>query len=209
MIGRISITERIYESVKTRILSGSFASGARIEANDIANAERVSPTPVRNALNRLVGAGYLVSHSNEGFYAPLLTEQDLRDLYDCCAALLGLAISRAPRRQKRAHASIEIEAADIDVPLRTERVFLNIMALSGNRSLYRLFEHASSRLRPVRAVEASWIGDREKELARIRVALEARNLEDLAQHINAYHRRRLRYVARVIARLASQDTGSA
>jgi len=178
----------------------AFPPGARIEANEIAAADGVSPTPVRNALKRLAGAGFIVSHSNEGFFAPSCTEQGLRDLYDCCAELLGLAIRRAARARRRAKpVAIEDDDADEETALRTERILFAVMSICANRRLLAIFSDVSLRLRPARLLEGRWIAHRNAELNRIAGVLERRDFEELDRLIGAYYRRRLRYVSKIVA----------
>lgn len=193
-----------------RVLSGAIAPGTRIEANEIAVADGVSPTPVRNALNRLVGAGILVSQSNEGFFVPHCTERDLRDLYDCSAALLGLAIARAANAQTQSKAITAEDAVASDgIELRTDAMFRKIMSLCANKRLLGMLADISLRLRPVRLLEGEWIANRGVELQRLQHALGAFELSELDRLVSAYHRRRIRLAPRIIARMQDRETLSA
>ena len=185
-----------------RVLTGAFAPGARIDVNEIAAADGVSPTPVRNALNRLVGAGLLVSHSNEGFFAPLITEQDLRDLYEASAALLSLAISRrAIARSPPAPVPSDGAQSGLTFEQRTDAAFRRIMLSCGNMKLCGAFAHISLRLTPARLLEGEWIANRNGELGRIVKAYDAGDLSRLDQLITNYHRRRIRFAPKIVARL--------
>lgn len=202
MVGRISITESTYRTLTERVLSGAIPPGARIDANEIAATDGVSPTPVRNALNRLVGAGLLVSHSNEGFFVPHCTERDVRDLYDCSAALLGLAIARGANARMRSKAITDQDAVVSDgIELWTEATFRKIMSLCANKRLFGALADINLRLRPVRLLEGEWIANRGDELQRIQQALAAVELSALDRLVDAYHRRRIRLVARIVARM--------
>lgn len=207
MAGRISITENTYRTLTERVLSGAIPPGARVDANEIAAADGISPTPVRNALNRLVGAGLLVSHSNEGFFVPYCTEQDLRDLYDSSAALLGLAIARSANARTLSKTVPAQDAiADGSIELRTETAFRQIMSLCANRRLCGALADISLRLRPVRLLEGEWIANRDAELRRILHAFEAPDLSELNRLINAYYGRRIRLAPRIIARMQDRET---
>lgn len=206
MAGRISVTERTYRALTERILSGAILPGARVDANVIAEESGVSPTPVRNALNRLVGAGLLVSQSNEGFFVPLCTEQDLRDLHNCCAEMLGLAIAGAVNSRKRTMATAMDDVKDsADIVIRTETTFYTIMSLCSNRYMRRVFADINARLRPARRLEGNWIANQHSELLRINKACEASDLADLAQRIDAYHRRRVRLAPKIVAHMHECD----
>lgn len=207
MSGRTSITESMYRTLMERVVSGAIPPGARIEANEIAASDGVSPTPVRNALYRLAGAGFIVSQANEGFFAPLHSEQELRDLYDSCAALLGLAITRAANARPLPAASFDRALTEECIELRTESAFQEIMALCANNRLCRAFADASLQLRPFRLLEGEWIANRNAELRRILLAFEALDLSELDRLVTAYHRRRIRLIARIIARMQIVKSG--
>lgn len=189
-----------------RILSGALPPGARIDANEIAAADGISPTPVRHALNRLVGAGFLVSQSNEGFFVPACAEQDLRDLYDCCAALLALAVARAANAQRRAkRTAITDTNVDGGIVLQTEAAFHAIMSVCANKRLRDTFADVNIRLRPVRILESDWIANQRAELRRIRQAYEACEFAELDRLVRAYHRRRIRLAPMIVARMREHE----
>lgn len=206
MVGRISVTESTYRTLTERILSGVLPPGARIDANEIAAADGVSATPVRNALNRLVGAGLLVSHSNEGFFVPPCSEHDLRDLYDCCAAMLSLAVARTANNQKRAK-PVAIRDASVDgsIERQTEITFQAIMSLGANKTLGAAFAAVNIRLRPARILECDCIGNQDAELRRIRQTYEESDLTELDRLINVYHRRRIRLVPKITERMQARE----
>lgn len=190
-----------------RILTGAFAPGERIDVNEIAAADGVSPTPVRNALYRLAGAGLLLSHSNEGFFVPHCSEQDLRDLYDGSSALLGIAIGRALNaRTPPKRTALNAVRADESIEVRTEAALRDIMFLCANRCLCGSFADVALRLRPFRPLEENWIANREAELRRILQAHETFDFSALGRLIDAYHRRRIRLAARIIARRLDRET---
>ncbi|WP_375208130.1 GntR family transcriptional regulator [Hyphococcus sp.] len=206
MTGRRSITEIAYDKLTDTILSGALAPGARLDANVIAAREGVSPTPIRCALNRLVGAGLLISHAKEGFFTPACTEQDLRDAYESVAALLGLAISSAEAAPRKKARKPDIATANEDaVALRTERAFRDIMALCGNRRLLHAFDSVNPHLRPARHLEMHWIPNAPSELGRICEARDSLDFAELKKRIDAYHRRRIRLVREIVAHMHASD----
>nr|GGH94615.1 GntR family transcriptional regulator [Aquisalinus luteolus] len=191
-----------------RVLTGAFSPGSRIDVNEIAARDGVSPTPVRNALNRLVGAGLIVSQSNEGFFAPYLSEQELREFYDASAALLGLAIARGPGAKKSPAPSPTTPAhEEHTLRQRTEAAFLEIMHLGNNGRLSAALADIALRLRPVRAHESALIANGEAELRRILQAHGACDYTELDRLIGAYHRRRIRLAPKLLTRLHHRETG--
>ncbi len=187
----------MYRTLMERVLAGAFSPGARIDVNEIAAADGVSPTPVRNALNRLVGAGLLVSHSNEGFFAPILSEQYVRELYDSSAALLGFAIARAANvRPPPKSAPISRARADGAIEQRTEAAFRDIMQLCANTQLCAALDDIA---------ESGVIVNGAAELRRILRVYEAFDLTELDRLIGAYHRRRIRLASELLAKMQQGD----
>jgi DNA-binding GntR family transcriptional regulator len=90
--------ERSYAALRQVLRDGMHPPGHRLEANRIADELGVSPTPVRDALNRLVGERMVEASSGEGFHVPRLDEGDLRDLYEWNSALAIMA-ARTSRTQ--------------------------------------------------------------------------------------------------------------
>ena len=84
--------ERSYGVLKAELREGIYPPGHRLEANRIADDVGVSMTPVRDALNRLVGERLVEASSGEGFHVPRLSEGDLRDLYEWHSALIVMAV---------------------------------------------------------------------------------------------------------------------
>jgi len=192
----------MYRTLLERVLSCAFAPGERIDVNEIAAADGVSPTPVRNALYRLAGAGLLVSHSNEGFFAPRWLEGDVRDFYDCSSALLGVAVARAPNAKTRStFPAIHNADGDECVELRTEFAFREIMLFCANRRLCAMFADVRIRLRPFRLLEREWIANREAELRRIMDAHETADFTELGRLIDVYHRRRIRFAPKLVSQM--------
>lgn len=92
---RITVQERVYRELKEAILSGHFVPGRSVTLRGIANRLDVSPTPVREALRRLVSERALEIHGNRRVSVPRMTRTKFDDLCAARAALESLAAERA------------------------------------------------------------------------------------------------------------------
>ena len=129
-------------------------------------------------------------------------EQDLRQSYDCCAALLEIAIGRGEEQPDPKSSNVVPDAdAKEAIALQTEKCFREIMTLCANSRLLELFDRANLHLRPARRLEDRWIANAEAELRRIQRSLQLSAFTDLKKQIAAYHRRRQRLVAKIVAHL--------
>ncbi len=96
--------QQAYAKLRKLIVHGRLAPGSRLIETEIAERLRLSRTPVRSALQRLMQEGY-ISDPGKGrqsrpFVAPL-TRDDARELFHIVGELEGLAAWRAARLERR------------------------------------------------------------------------------------------------------------
>lgn len=77
-----TIYDQVYEVVKENILSGVFEPGQRIQELVIAKELNVSRSPVRSAINKLIGEGLLVSTPNKHVWVRNYSKKDIIDAYE-------------------------------------------------------------------------------------------------------------------------------
>lgn len=91
------LPDRIATILKHRILTCSLTPGARIVETDLCEQMRVSRTPLREALNRLVHEGLVTPVPYRGYAVAPLTIEGIRELLEvrrineAAAAVLGAA----------------------------------------------------------------------------------------------------------------------
>lgn len=86
-----TLSERVYELLRTRLLEEDIAPGTILREQELCDAFKVSRTPVREALNRLKSEGFLEHKPHRGFRVPKQSMQDLFHLYPVLCALEVLA----------------------------------------------------------------------------------------------------------------------
>ncbi|GLW07133.1 GntR family transcriptional regulator [Microtetraspora sp. NBRC 13810] len=93
---RTVLTEDVYEHLKTLIMDGELAPGARVNIYAVARLLDVSQTPVREVLARLESDGLVTKEPLRGYsVAPVLTPAQVTDLYDLRLLLEPWAAGRA------------------------------------------------------------------------------------------------------------------
>jgi len=160
---RDKLAGAVYETLKADIFEFRLLPGARFSENQVARRERVSRTPVREALFRLEREGYLEVHSKSGWsvrtldFALIDQLYDLRVVLECAAvrklcagdprsALVGLEkIWRvAPRRRLTDGARV----AALD-----EAFHAQLVAAAGNAEMTRVHQGITERIRIVRRLD--------------------------------------------------------
>jgi DNA-binding GntR family transcriptional regulator len=82
---------KAYESIRSRILSGSFKPKSHLREKDLAESIGVSRTPVREALRKLAADGYVQFIPNRGAFVAEWTGSSLSDLIEVRAELAAMA----------------------------------------------------------------------------------------------------------------------
>lgn len=77
-----TLADQVESALRADILSGRLAAGSRIRPAALAERYGVSPTPLREALQRLAAEGIVHADSRRGMRIPPLSLEEARDLYD-------------------------------------------------------------------------------------------------------------------------------
>lgn len=188
--------DHVYRLLKSDIMAGHHAPSSSLNVHQIAVAIGVSISPVRDAMERLVGERLIAARRGGGFQVPAVTQAGLRDLY--------LWHSELARRAVRAGAKIEFPDDLVkrsarqddfwDITSATAAFFGAIAATVDNEEHRLALEAAGARLHAPRLREGRFIKDRGVELQRLVTQSITGGESQLRKAIGVYHRRRLRYV---------------
>lgn len=100
---RLTLTDDVYESLKTLIMEHALPPGERVSIDGLARTLEVSPTPVREALARLESDGLVRKRAMSGYTTtPLLTRAEFEELFE-----MRLLLEPAAARRAAAHADAE------------------------------------------------------------------------------------------------------
>lgn len=99
-LGPSSLTEALYESLRTRIVNGDIAPGERLTEQRIAGEYEVARPTAKACLEKLTALGLLRRTAHKTAVVPELEPQDIADLFFCrglveSAAAGRLAVDRA------------------------------------------------------------------------------------------------------------------
>lgn len=196
----------VYGEVRRGLQSGLYLPGQRIDPSTLASQFRISPTPVRSALDRLVGEGLLEDHARGGLHVPLPGEIALRDMYDWMLRLLLMAcdigISPIPRLEKVGDPT----RPDADVVKLTWQLFDTIARATAHRSLHRTVKQANDRLAPIRRAKQDLLEQPSDELSELIHYWHQRDIRSLEPALRKYHERRQQLVPCIVAVLTDQSS---
>jgi DNA-binding GntR family transcriptional regulator len=80
-IPRETFASMVGERIRSSILNGALTPGSQLNEVELANTFGVSRGPVREALQRLIQEGLLRSEPHRGVFVPVMTDEDVEDVY--------------------------------------------------------------------------------------------------------------------------------
>jgi DNA-binding GntR family transcriptional regulator len=188
-IARSTLPEAAAERLRTLIIEGELAPGARLNERELSERLGVSRTPLREAFRMLAADGLLLQLPNRGAQVLALSREDVRHAFDVIASLEGLAGELAVARVTDAdlvdlrglQAEMEDAHARHDLPTyyRVNRAIHDrINALAGNPILTQTFRTLNTRLHALRFRSNLVRGKWDKAVAEHRQMLEALHARD-------------------------------
>ncbi|MCL2321257.1 MAG: GntR family transcriptional regulator [Oscillospiraceae bacterium] len=86
------LKEAAYAEIKQRLLENRILPGERIREDQIADELKISRTPVREAINRLVAEGLVINIPRKGLFALEISTQEIEKMIEVRVALETLAV---------------------------------------------------------------------------------------------------------------------
>jgi DNA-binding GntR family transcriptional regulator len=156
---RATYASMVTERLRANIVNGTLAPGSQLSEVELASTFGVSRGPVREALQRLIQEGLVRSEPHRGVFVPVLTDDDVRDIYLARDALESSAVRHIIAAGKSIEAA---EQLDRLVKLMQESETANdwesvgqfdlefhsaLVASSGSERLQRMFSTVISETR--------------------------------------------------------------
>ena len=93
-IPRTTFASMVGERIRSSIIEGVLAPGAQLNEVELAATFGVSRGPVREALQRLIQEGLLRGEPHRGVFVPVMSAEDIEDIYLAREALESAAVRR-------------------------------------------------------------------------------------------------------------------
>ena len=159
-IERRTYGQQAYAEIRTLIIDGTLAPGAKVVVRPLAERLQLSPTPIKSALAALERDGFLVAVPHRGYFVPEVSVQDMREIYELREVLDGIAARNAAalpdpagfvtetlqplldEQRKRADAGDAVGYSDVDMAFHRA-----IWHASGNSRLATVTDNLGGQLR--------------------------------------------------------------
>jgi DNA-binding GntR family transcriptional regulator len=190
-IRRSTLSSMVTERLRELVIQGSYAPGTQLSEVELAERFGVSRGPIREGLQRLVQEGLLRSEPHRGVFIPVISDDDVLDIYLAREAIEGAAakaiVARPDRREvtetlkrlvrdmeKAAAAQRWGDVADLDM-----RFHLEIVRGAGSRRLSRMFGTLIDETRALLRLTAADAGREERVMEHGEIArtLEAGDVD--------------------------------
>ncbi len=196
-----TMQEIVYDTIRDAILSGRYAPGRRLIADELAKEVGVSRMPVREALHRLEAAGLVTMTPHRGAVVSELSESEIIEIYHIRGVLDGLATRLAAqhlagRQHERLNAlldkmEIAAKAKDLEKVLRVNRDFHQLIWQAAHAPrLHALLENlydASQRFRNISVLIPGRLDQITQEHRLIARALARRDVAAAERHAIEHH----------------------
>src|ERR1700748_1782606 len=97
-LSRISLHDQVLSRLRTMLVEGRIAPGAKLNERELCEKLRVSRTPLREAIKLLAGEGLVDLAPTRGAIAVALNETDVLNTFEVLARLEGFAGELAAQR---------------------------------------------------------------------------------------------------------------
>lgn len=97
-ISRLALHDQVAARLRTMLVEGQIAPGAKLNERELCERLRVSRTPLREAIKLLAAEGLVDLLPNRGAVAVKLTEADVLDTFEVLAMLEGMSGELAAKR---------------------------------------------------------------------------------------------------------------
>lgn len=207
---KLVTVQRAYDRLKQMAANYDFKPDSRINEVALAKQFEISRTPLREALNRLVAEGFLISRSGKGFFCRSLVPGEIMDLYEARAAIEGEAARLAAERSnpedveelvrflENSRAEYQPGTPPVNLVRLDEEFHLRLAALSGNAEMVRLLENVNGRIHYVRQIDLMTLCDTQgaefvttEPHRKILEAVRQRDPEGAEKQMRAHIERRL------------------
>lgn len=195
--------ERTLDTLRQRLRAGAFGEGQPLQIQRLAADLKVSSTPVREALSRLLGEG-LIERATGGYFSARYDAAGLGEIYrldEVYARAALAAIARKPVRSTTAIASAFVHEGD---HLARTEALLGRLGVGGGQVLATARRNLWDRLAPFRSTETCVFDDLDAEAAALSQMLATQNRGETQALLRIYFRRRQRATPEILASFRAQ-----
>jgi DNA-binding GntR family transcriptional regulator len=171
-----ALWEHVVMALRRAIVLGDLAPGSHLKEPDLAQRFGVSRLPIREAIAQLDREGLVRIEPRRGAFVSGITEQDVRDIYECRLMLELAAIRRTASSIDAAGvATLEALVVEMDVAVAHGRpqwlvasdtsFHRRLVMLSGNRALVAAWEPVAPLIQTILSIAEAAMASKDLAVA--------------------------------------------
>ncbi|WP_313737094.1 GntR family transcriptional regulator [Sphingobium yanoikuyae] len=182
----------IYRRIRHEIVGGAFSPGTMLKLTRLTDRFGASATPVRDALNRLVGERLVVLLPGGGFRVRPLDAHRLAGLYRWHGHLIQIALDHPlPESAREGLGALKHEALEPgQVAAASQRIFGILASVPQNEELEQAVAAVSRALARARALEHRLLPDVVGEFWQLLATIDRKPIGAARRAMARYHRER-------------------
>ena len=155
-----SLTDNAYLILKKQIIKGELYLGKKLKVKDLSDSFGISPTPIKEALNRLLADGLVSFKPRSGFYVSEVSESSFKELMELCIIFEGYGAKKGLLKNLDQSAIEELKkpieeeivmrdskSKDCEKIAEVDRIFhRNLVKLANNNKMLFFYDHMSYQL---------------------------------------------------------------
>lgn len=206
-----NIIKRVYSSLKELVITCAFPPGERLNIEELAEKLRVSTTPVRESLNRLVAEDLILMIPRMGFFMKSLLESEIRDLYELNHVLLDWSLVNIAKARREGPevgfpeiAFLISKLTQAEIPSSQHlvksysRLFAHIARQSGNGEISMRVQNINDRLHYIRLCECEMHYTQVDRVVALCRLYHDFCYEELRHALSMHHENRLKLLPTII-----------
>ncbi len=154
-----TIGDQVYYILKQQIIDGVYREGEKIVEQSVADELKVSRSPVREAINRLIVEGLLDSKPNRGAFVKKYNSKNISDIFAARKMMEEFAVANAKDvlREKYMQEMLDLKGR-IDNITRENHLELDrdihriLLKLCGNEVLFDMYKQLYTQISVVQEV---------------------------------------------------------
>lgn len=189
-----STADYIYRRIRHEIVGGAFSPGTMLKLTHLTDQFGASATPVRDALNRLVGERLVILLPGGGFRVRPLDADRLAGLYRWHGHLIQIALDRPlPESAREGIDALKHEALEPgQVVTASQRLFGILASVPQNEELEQAVAAVSRALARARALEHRLLPDVVGEFSQLLATIDRAPIGAARRAMARYHQERAR-----------------
>ncbi len=148
-----SLSHRVTSDLRRDIVAGVLEPGAWLKTEDLAARYGVSANPVREALWRLQGEGYVVANPNQGARVRLVDDDFVRNIFEIREALEPIMIRRFCQRATPSDIARLREAAAVFAEIASRKTPNFAPLDAANRALHAIILEGEFNLQAIEVMD--------------------------------------------------------